>query len=364
MDTAWPVLTDHIAQLLVMSADEQSKARKRHLPEIRKYANADIGEDDVHILGMRIVNSKVATFYGQFTPEALNEIAEMLPGRPVMIGHNYDGAPIGRFFAARRVYIADSASPRNESYWVEALFYVLKGDPEGDAIARRIEAGIWSEVSLAWSFRSALCSACKNDVRTLACMHQPGEVYEDGGLAVFMMAGIVEVTEGSVVYAGAERGTHFFKASSGERIMRPGRQSEDSEGQLWIAASRVGSEKAAMLKAAEDQAHGDSLDAMLMEAAPRTRYPEPVRSFVQALICSRDRFETVGDAKRWARNHSFTADTVTEDVDGFHFQQFAATADAGDVKRIHVASGVSAVIVKPRRTSGEAQASLDQLLAS
>jgi hypothetical protein len=50
--------------------------------------------------------------------------------------------------------------------------------------------------------------------------------------------------------------------------------------------------------------------------------------------------------------------------DGFYFTQFAASADAGDVKRIHIASGVSGIIVKPRKTSGEAQASLTDLLAS
>jgi hypothetical protein len=341
------ILTDQAAKLLVM--EEAAQARANHIKEIQKFASAAIGPDDVHVFGMRIVNSKPASFYGQFPPDALTTVAEMLPGRPVMVGHNYDTAPVGRFFAAQRVFKPETpTTPRAESYWVEALFYMLKGDPEGDAMARKIEAGIASEVSLGWAFRKAECSICKNDVRSNACMHQPGEVYEDGGMAVFMMNGVTEVLEGSVVYAGAERGTHFFKASRGERVPVNA-----------VLASTLAATKAADLAGAEDD---DSIDG-LFTAAPR-RAPEPVRGIVQTLVCSLDRFAGADDAKRWARQHSFTADTMQTEGDGFYFTQFAASADAGDVKRIHIASGVSGIIVKPRKTSGEAQASLTDLLAS
>lgn len=346
-----PALVQNPAALLAISPEQEAAARTSYLNDIRKYAGASINAEDVYIRAARIVNSKPASFFGQFTPESLNDVAERLAGRPVMVGHEYSRAPVGKFFRAERVFMRDTPkTPNAESYWVQAWMYFLKADAEAATLVQRIDAGIASEMSLAWSFTRADCSICKHDVRSLQCMHVPGEVYEDGGLAAFNMGGITGVLEGSVVYAGAERGTHFFQAGAG---MPPIVIAD--KGAAWA-------ENFAAWKLDKLMRAVAANDVGVIEQMAAAKPPEPVRRYLASITLSRERFDTAREAKEWAGWHSFAAGDMHEDADGFRFIQFAADA-ADEPKRIKVWAGVSGLLMK-KKSSGDAGASLESLLAS
>ena len=304
-----------------LTADAEQRAKAEYLQQIKQFASkADLTPEDVHVRGMRIVNSKRDYYYSRFTLGALNEVAELMPGAPVMIGHDYRNMPIGTFFAAHRVFRpAKLREPRKDSYWVEALFYV-PNDEEGNNIIRRIDLGTWREVSLGWRFTSANCGICGEAIRD--CPHLPGEIYEEG-IADFEMSGIVDVLEGSMVFRGGQKGTHLF--NPGQRALSV---CETEYPNLTSSATIFRNKY-------EKRAGG-------MFGPP----PKPgLRSSVQCVVASRLRFDTPAEAAKWVREHSFRADTMGNDGEGYRFEQFKLSENQ-ELKRIKLEDGIFALVTK------------------
>lgn len=310
-----------VGEIVRLTPDEAAAEADKHLDDIRRFAKAPVAPDSVHVYGAVLTRSSINSWWGRFPREELATVASLVPGRPLMVGHDYDRAPIGRFFAAERQFRPlYQRMPREFGYAVRALFY-LPRDPEGDAAARRIDLGIWSEVSMGWWFLDAVCSVCGNDVRDFdACKHWPGQVYEaaDGqpGLCWFDMENTTAVAEGSVVYMGAVRGTDLFPVP-----------------RAAMAAAAVGGRtgagpvpeflgpKADVLASAPTvpPGCGAGLDELL---APASRAAESVRSSVQSVLCSKQCFESPEEARRWCSEHDFRSDKLADEGQYYAFRQF------------------------------------------
>ncbi len=344
--TSWPTVNLAASgTLLPFSEQVEAKARVDFAAAIKKYAIADINPDDVHIFGMRFTSSTTNAWWGRVPPDAITEMCARVPGRPLMIGHDKSQAPIGKFFAAERVYRPVSPrAPKSESYHGEGLF-MLPRTPIGDHQAALIKTGIWSESSTGWQALDMLCSICGNDLRGEKCLHLPGEVYLDGGLADFETVNIPHVGEISVVYGGAVRGTHMKMAASADGSF---------DASAALAAGAVPEFLAMRAEKILNAIGGNTVDdwmADLLEAAATgPGYPMPQRANVAEVICSSDRFDSAQEAAAWCAQHDFRSGKMSETSEGWSFEQQKGAGRS--TRTIRLRDGVQAV-VKVAKTPSE-----------
>lgn len=326
----------------IMRAFEREEIEK-FLPAIRLHSGKrDMTADDVHVRGMWLCNSQPDHYNSRFTLSALDEIAELLPGRPVMRGHRYDQLPVGRFFAASREHRGFTSMngdrvPKNDNYWVKGMFYVPK-DPEGDAIVRRIDTGIYREVSLGWRCLGADCDLCGNPINDRnQCPHVPGEVY-DSGLCIYRFSAVTSVLEGSLVFAGGQKDTSTFTpGETSARLISKGVQMSLDEfiEPFDLPSTWMGPLKREFVRQLPE----------MMETTRQRRHE------VQSILCSRERFEDRSAAARWVRDHEFRADQPDEVGDVFRFRQFELDKDS-QTSMLDLDQHVKAVMAKrsQRRT--------------
>lgn len=274
--------------------------KDKFLPVIRDIArNSQLVTDDFHARGTLLCNSARDSYYSRFSLSALDEIAELLPGRPVGVGHRHDKLPVATYFSAKRVFIPDGRSPRRDNYWVEALYYFPR-DPEGDAMAKRIDMGIYRETSVGWRCLGANCSLCGNDIDGPDCDHIPGELYRDG-LAEYEFSGVTNVLEGSLVMAGGQKNTSTFNPERGHNV-------EDMHLASIFGGAYIARDFPYMKQRSINAKGGD-------ERSPR------LRRNVASLVCSRERFESIREAAAFVRYHEWRADKHTETDMDFRFTQ-------------------------------------------
>lgn len=91
---------------------------------------------------------------------------------------------------------------------------------------------------------------------------------------------------------------------------------------------------------------------------PKPRKPRkqelPEDTTVQTLIMSKERFETLEEARSWVTDNDFSADKVDETENSFRFRQIAPGAcQEESFRTIELTEGVSAVICRPTKSGGK-----------
>lgn len=163
-----------------------------------------VTEDDIYIRSCRLAGDAVDAGSGRFRTEDMPRLLEMTNGAPLLIGHDKGAAPIGRFFGG------DIVEQQGTTYIRPKLFWP-RGVSDAEDMRENIDRGIWGEASLGFTFKSPTCSICGEDIRR--CDHMPGKVYE-GKECFFWYDNPLRVTEGSIVYRGAQPGTGFELAAA------------------------------------------------------------------------------------------------------------------------------------------------------
>jgi hypothetical protein len=164
-----------------------------------------VTENDVYIRAMHIVSDQINSFGGRFPAEEHDNLAELLIDSPVLVGHRKDRLPIGRTFHAVTV-------ERENQRWVKSYFYWLRSADNAQDLRDNIDAGIYKECSIGFTFLLPQCSICGQDIRT--CDHQPLAEYPVDGIARvchFDYRQIEKVLETSLVYRGATPDTSISK---------------------------------------------------------------------------------------------------------------------------------------------------------
>jgi hypothetical protein len=327
---------------------------ERYIGKIRAIArNNELQSDEVHVRGMWLCNSERDYYMSRFTLSALDEIAEMLPGRPVMVGHDYSQAPVGRFFAAERVFRDDLQRPKRDNYWVKGLFYTLARDEEGDAIARRIDGGIYQEVSVGWRCLNATCALCMNPINDHnRCPHVPGELYEEG-LCDYEFSDVTTVLEGSLVFAGGQKDTSMFTPDPGSRMLGGIKKSLSLD--EFLAADDL---EEPVIK---DLKRGFVAGVPDFQSIVSLRQ---LRNEVQTVLCARSRFQDADAAKRWVRAHEFRASMMDDNGNDYiRFKQWPDTEVSDGSERFKdIDAGVKVRLCK--RQDPKRATSLEEVFAT
>ncbi|MDX9972716.1 MAG: hypothetical protein RBU21_06995 [FCB group bacterium] len=168
------------------------------LDEVNRFALRPLGADEFAAFTLDLCNNRVDRHFSRFPDEELEVINGMVPGRPLMERHDLKGTlPRGTFFRSQLYREEDALSVRPD-------VYVLR-TPENENFIANIEGGVYRETSIGFSFQTPECSICGKDLRT--CNHVPGRTYS-GKQCHYVMRGVIDVIEGSVVPAGSQ-GTGF-----------------------------------------------------------------------------------------------------------------------------------------------------------
>lgn len=185
-----------------------TEVNQRHLEAInmmqRKKKKKEMSADEVIVRPIRLSGTKVTSIATRFYEQDLYKLAEQVPGSPLLMGHNYESAPLGTFYMAE-------VTRDGEDAWLDGWFYVLN-DEEGRALIDRIDKGVFNESSITWTYTDAVCSICGRDYfgspdeNGETCQHWRGREY-DGQLCYIYTTGDVEFIEGSIVFRGAHPGT-------------------------------------------------------------------------------------------------------------------------------------------------------------
>lgn len=265
--------------------------------------------DQVIVRGMQLFNDLPMHNGLRFSPDAMDEVAPHVPGKPVMCNHDIYSAsalPVGRFFRARVLNRADGSRA------VAADFFML-ADEQGRALAGRIDAGVISEVSPTVLYERAICSICGGEYDSWQCEngHEMLKQYE-GSVCYCMLSGVTDMLEGSIVWAGMQRETGFYLAA-GRRV-----ELRESPG--------AGRREVAL--------------------------DEDTKASVQSVICSKENFETQDAAAAWVTEHDFRADKVDETEDSWRFRQFApGLCQEDSFRTIELTDGVKAAICRKKSES-------------
>lgn len=152
---------------------------------------------DAYARKLRLAGNLVNDYGGCFRDKDLKKLLKLVQGAPLLAGHVKEMIPIGRFFGGEIVEHLGGQFIAPKIYWP-------KGKSAAEDLRIDIDSGIVNEASISFGFQKPTCSICSEDIRM--CDHQVGEEYKPG-VCFYWYDNIVRVSEGSLVYRGAEPGT-------------------------------------------------------------------------------------------------------------------------------------------------------------
>ncbi len=203
-----PFIFRQAGRLLTTRAAQATENTEDRDAAVNRYALRALTPEEYAAFTLDLCNNQIDRHFSRFPDEELERINELVPGRPLMERHDLRGTlPRGRFFRSALHRDGDIVSVRPE-------VYVLRTADNQDFILN-IEGGVYRETSIGFSFRMPECSVCGKDLRT--CDHVPGRTYGDSACH-FIMRGVLEVAEGSVVSSGSQ-GTGFVREDRDAPLM-------------------------------------------------------------------------------------------------------------------------------------------------
>jgi len=336
--------------------------RERYLGQIQQLSGRKVQSDDFVVRGMMVANTQRDFYYSRFSRESLIEASQLVVGAPVMYGHDYGTQPVGRIFSAKVSRVENPDLPARDQHWLEALYYVPR-DEAGEAHVRRVDLGIFREVSFGWRCMGQDCSICGDSI--YRCPHIPGEIYEERGFCEYEFSGITAALEVSHVFRGGQKGTSTFEpedagrtaASAPElsalalRAFVPGTLDVDPAS-LMIAKRHNGALLSRHLSA------GETLDSWLASEAGERAVgmgalffgKQGERANTQAIQVRADRFSSRYAAAKWVREHDFRADRMKESGGMLTFEQMAEKQfETKGWRNIRLDTGIEARVGNPKR---------------
>ena len=183
------------------------------LREINRYTTREFTADEVFTFKVALCDDKVDREHERFTGEALEALAKLYVGKPVIADHDRKaGSQCARIYSA--AVEAAGAAKR-----LVAKCYMVRSERAKDLITE-IEGGIKKEVSVGCRVEKVCCSICGADNRKVLCEHVPGREY-GGRFCHFRLEEPTDAYEVSFVAVPAQPAAGVVKQYGGVKPLEP-----------------------------------------------------------------------------------------------------------------------------------------------
>lgn len=171
---------------------------------------------EVFAFKLAACNSQVDRDHERFTDEALEQMAKLYVGKPVLRDHAWQAGS-----QTARVYAADVETVEGGKR-LALRCYMPRTEGTAEVIAA-IESGVIRECSVALRVGRSVCSVCGSVQQQAMCAHWGGRTY-DGKLCWFDLSDIQDVYEVSLVSVPAQPAAGAIKSK------RYGKEAPEEEG--------------------------------------------------------------------------------------------------------------------------------------
>lgn len=163
-----------------------------------------LAAEEVFTFKLAACNNAVDRDFERFTDQALEQLAKLYVGKPVLRDHRWNnGSQTARVYAA-------SVEAEGEVKRLVLRCYMPRTEGTAETVAA-IESGVIRECSVGVAAGAATCSICGQDQMAAMCRHDPGRKY-DGKLCHFDLDDIRDAYEVSLVAVPAQREAGVIKS--------------------------------------------------------------------------------------------------------------------------------------------------------
>ena len=201
------VMSNHHARISRV-AGQPSGIADGDLDAINEFALTPLTADQVIVRTAYLANDQVDDRFTRTLPPAIDKIATLLAGAPLMRNHDgreghSEGLPVGRWF--RGWTETDAAG----AYWDVGKFYMVRTAKTAE-LAAQMDGGVIDQVSInVWTLiRDLRCSVCNRNPYMVGsgCAHIAGQKYGDK-LCTVDQLDVDALDEVSLVWMGGKKGT-------------------------------------------------------------------------------------------------------------------------------------------------------------
>ncbi len=185
---------------------EKQSAGQADLEKINQYTMRELSAEEVFTFSLIACDNQIDRDCERFADETLAEMAQLYPGKTVLLDHSWSAKD-----QCARVYAAEVRSDPVRVGVKQLLLrcYIPRLRNTENAIAA-IETGLRKECSVGCAVRLRKCSICGQDYDG-GCLHLRGHEY-NGQVCHVILAGCDDVYEVSMVAVPAQREAGVVKS--------------------------------------------------------------------------------------------------------------------------------------------------------
>ena len=204
---------------------EQQVLSPEELALINAQSLRPLTAEEVFTFRLAACDNQVDRDFERFTENALEGLAPLFVGRPVLLDHQWSaGSQTARVYAAA---VEGTAVRR-----LVLRCYMPRMEQTAPTITA-IESGILRECSVGVAMERAVCTICGADQAKACCVHRPGGEY-DGKTCVMELDGARDAYEVSMVAVPAQPAAGVIKSKRyGGQEPPPGYDPTEEENQIW-----------------------------------------------------------------------------------------------------------------------------------
>ncbi len=260
--------------LIVKSSGGEGVSAEQ-LELIGAYCRKKPEAQDVYIFSMVLCDNAIDRDYECFTPQALEALAKLFPGKTGIFDHNPKGEnQTARIFTAWTEADEQKTGAFGTPYHcLKASAYMIRCDKNKDLILE-IDGGIKKEVSVGCAVAKRSCSICGADLVQGSCSHRPGKSYTVDGqkqLCAVWLDDVKDAYEWSFVAVPAQRAAGITKKmqgvqeAAGKPCHQPPKEAAHLEKQAALGRrylQELTARAAKMIRLAAPEVTGEALAAL------------------------------------------------------------------------------------------------------
>lgn len=171
---------------------------------INRQALRELTAEEVFTFRLAACDNQVDRDHERFTDQALEGLAKLYVGKPVLMDHTWSaGTQTARVYAA-------TVETAGEVKQLVLRCYMPRTEKTEETITA-IESGILRECSVGCMVERVICSVCGSDQRKTCCRHIQGREY-DGQMCHMDLDGAADAYEVSLVAVPAQQGAGIVKS--------------------------------------------------------------------------------------------------------------------------------------------------------